>query len=96
MSPRSKKKSEEPTEITGSGDENEASSEIVPAQPEDQADVAVSPAPPTDFAMSLTEFGQCRNIRTSLLAGLKAFLRGDVRPRKLSAWDRVLERYLNS
>lgn len=57
---------------------------------------APQPAPPTDFAMSLTEFGSCRNLKPSVLAGLKAFLNGDVRPRKLSAWDSMLEKYLKS
>jgi hypothetical protein len=51
------------------------------------------PAPPTDFPMSLEEYGICRGLAASVTAGLKAFLKGDARPRKLAAWDRALGRF---
>jgi hypothetical protein len=51
------------------------------------------PVAPSDFAMSLEEYGICRGLKPSVTAGLRAFLRGDARPRKLSAWDGALERF---
>jgi hypothetical protein len=53
----------------------------------------VQPAVPTDFPMSLEEYGICRSLAASVTAGLKAFLKGDARPRKLAAWDRALGRF---
>ena len=56
----------------------------------------VASSPPTDFAMSLGEFGTVRDLKPSILAGLKAFLKGDARDRKLSAWDEALNRFLKT
>jgi hypothetical protein len=53
----------------------------------------MQPAAPTDFPMSLEEYGICRGLAASVTAGLKAFLKGDARPRKLEAWDRALGRF---
>jgi hypothetical protein len=84
---KSKKKDDHETAAVPLAEAAEKSEETItePQPPE--------PIQPSDFAMSLEEYGICRGLKPSVTAGLRAFLRGDARPRKLSAWDGALERF---